>query len=87
MEHRRLGKFEIGRDWVIHKTESAAKMFALLNAVVVRVEWLFDKNVVEYIAISPMFDELPTNAEAVRYKIIVNHDADGTVESVRTARE
>jgi hypothetical protein len=73
---RRLGKFEISIRMIRDTTMLNPVVFNLMGKVIiVRAEDMFVKQAIEYMAISPEFDEVPDGCEIPWYDYI---QCDGT---------
>lgn len=64
---RRLGKFAISRKLLLEHPDLV--MRALSNCIVVRCEQLWEYDALSYVALSPLFDVVPTGQIANDYRI------------------
>jgi len=65
----RRGKFSINRDLLRDSNnENLLKLFA--HMIIVRAEYMFVKDTVEYEAMSPLFREIEIHESAPQYEII-----------------
>ena len=74
MKERRYGNIKVSNQFVELQTETAAKMFASLQAVVLRCEFLYSEDSFAYTIYSPLFDIVDPYCIPPDYKIIVNQD-------------
>lgn len=63
----RLGRFSIGIEHINRDPETVLAIMA--QCIVVRCEMLYERKVLEYVAISSKFDEVPTGMSAPEYSI------------------
>ena len=69
MRKFRLGKFEIPREIILDDPETA---IAITNGMLIyRAEMMLHMDCIEYMAISPMFDEIDNGSIPPSYEIII----------------
>lgn len=78
MKILRLGRFEIPREVILDDPEMA--IATLLGMIVLRAEMMLHTDAVEYLAISPMFDEVAPGEVPPNYDIIVEKGTDADLE-------
>ena len=71
---RRIGKFYIS-DFFLAQSE-AEIVFTSLKFIPYRVEFLWDKKIMQYIGLSYLFDEIPFSEETPEYNIILHSERD-----------
>jgi len=77
---RHVGKFYITSDIISSESgiEYVQKILALMQFVPTRVEFIYHKDVFEYIGLSPLFEDWPLSCEIPEYRIQAqsseNHD-------------
>lgn len=69
-----LGRFFLNRIYVEDKPDEVARILFLMQCVPVRVEVLFDGEI-EYLALSPLFEEITHGTIAPTYVITISMDA------------
>lgn len=77
----RVGKLRIRRD-LLPELSDEALQFIFGQFVVVRAEYMFTGNYIEYIAYSPLFNVLPLASEPDLYDVILRNDEDGNIAFV-----
>lgn len=75
----RLGKFYITQYVLEHHPETVADLTE--NMAIVRAEALFERRAFEYLALSPLFDELEPGKLAPEY--MISCDLSGEVTAIR----
>jgi hypothetical protein len=78
----RIGRFKVSKPFLDRWMDVIHMMG---NFVVVRADWRWDAEVVEYLAYSPLFDECPKECVAPEYNIIVAEEnmMPATIKAVR----
>ena len=73
MRNRQIGKFYINADLI----DDAALLVRLImaNVIVVRAEFRYDRNAIEYIAISDQFEPIGQASEPKLYQWHIDRDA------------
>ncbi|OUS73006.1 hypothetical protein B1748_23655 [Paenibacillus sp. MY03] len=64
---KRIGTFEITREFVLDAPD--AVLAVMSKVIVVRCEFMYHKNTLEYQAVSPHFDEVPDIEIPPRYSV------------------
>lgn len=82
---RRLGRFYITHDLLKQEPE-AIREHVLAKMVIVRAELLWERNAIEYVAMSELFDLLPWYHTAPEYGIVMSKTADGQIELLKVER-
>ncbi len=72
----RVGKLRIRRDFLPELSDSALQFF-FGQFVIVRAEYMFVGNYVEYIAYSPLFDVSSSSVEPILYDAAWRNDDEG----------
>jgi len=78
-DKKRVGRFEISRRYIDERPNEALKIMS--RCIIVRAECLWASDVIEYVAISPDFDELPPNLQPPLYECQVD---DGLVKFIKS---
>lgn len=73
---RNIGKFGISRHLIFNKTELAAKIFRSLDIIILKAEYSFTSDIIEYIGISPKFKEVPEGEGPIEYDIMIKEKDD-----------
>lgn len=75
MKKYKLGRFDIPREVILDDPETA---IAITNGMLIfRAEMMFHTDAVEYMTVSPMFDEIDNGSIPPYYEIIVEKNEDG----------
>lgn len=69
MNKRRVGRFLINRDLIDNRSGEIVEMFHALKILVVRAEMRYESNSIEYVGISPSFEDIGQGFEAPLYFI------------------
>ncbi len=77
MNTEQIGKITVDEHYLRDKPEDIVEAFCLMKFLVVRAEMMFHRRHIEYIGISPMFEEVPDGAEPPWYELIFHLDEDG----------
>lgn len=80
MNNRKIGKICISSDFLY--SDNAPSFFAMLNFVPLHVECHHYLNSFYMIGISSHFADLPFGCEAPLYKVGINTDDDGNIDSL-----
>ncbi len=67
--NRHIGRFDIPTE-VIHKRLECVKKI-MGECVIIRAEYMYDRDAIAYLAISDHFREVPLESTAPRYKILI----------------
>lgn len=81
---RRIGRFAIRRELVERDPETARAIMG--RCIVVRCEMMYSHDTLEYMALSPDFDEVPQGAIAPEYDVIIS-DGGKIIEFKRSNAE
>jgi len=87
MNSRNLGRFSIDAGKIKANPNKIADMFAILQIVPVRAEYLFESDEIEYTAIGVRFKEIPKAMRVPRYKLKVTKTEAGNIESIEVIEE
>ena len=68
--NRRIGRFAMSRQLVERDPETARAVMG--RVIVVRCEMMYETDTLEYMALSPDFDEVPQNKIAPSYDVIIS---------------
>lgn len=79
MKPNTVGTFYVATDLLHKDPEALANLFARLRVLPVRVEALFDPQVVEYRAWSPYFAEIPEGEVWPHYEVVMQAGPDGAL--------
>jgi hypothetical protein len=80
LKDERIGKFEIGADY-IEEPAKRASLFKLSSyMILLRAESMFYKNAIEYVAISPLFEVWHEGEIVPEYEILFDH---GQIHAIR----
>jgi len=82
MTKRNLGVFRIDIGQIESRPDAVAQIFSMLKIVPIKAEYRPDWNAVEYLAISPHFEELPKHGAAPEYILRVTKGDTGNVRAV-----
>jgi hypothetical protein len=74
IKNRRLGRFLIQKDLIDKRSGEILEMFSTLKILVVRAEALYAQDAIEYVGISPVFDEVESNLMVPTYYIKAETD-------------
>lgn len=86
--NRRLGKFLIPLRQIEYKPEVVAHLFREAECVVVSCIFKYDRQAVEYIAMSPKFERIERGLDAPDYGILtVVEEIVTKVDGVRSSKE
>ena len=77
MNDRKLGKFRVTNELIHNNPQKVAEVFHLLNLVPVQIQFLWDRNEFEYIALSSQFDEVKEGSIVPDYDVIISEKEDG----------
>jgi len=83
MLNRQLGRVRIPRDMFFRDPEELAEVLSIVRAVPVRVEFLFQDDVLEYTLMSKVLPEIDEGSQVPRYDMIVDWNEDGWPVAVR----
>lgn len=90
MTNRNLGKFTLSEKIVRGTPEKAFEILSMLKFVPMRAEFLSYEGTVEYIGISPKFEEVPMGMKVPEYtlELYVSNDKEGkeTLEQVEARK-
>lgn len=75
LDKSRIGKIVINRDAI--EDGDVPDLFYALRITVLRSEFMYSRNCIEYECQSPLFENLPDGVEAPLYDVIVNVADDG----------
>ena len=75
--NRRIGRFAMSRQLVERDPETARAVMG--RVIVVRCEMMYETDTLEYMALSPDFDEVPQNEIAPAYDVMIS-DGGGRIE-------
>jgi hypothetical protein len=84
MNIKNMGRFRITKELIEHNPDTVARIFAEMKCVPVRAEALFQPPVIEYFAISELFDEVDEYSRTPEYEIKVSEDEDGNLTVIAT---
>ena len=76
MKSRRIGRFVLNRNFIEANKELAREIMG--RCIVVRCEMVYYSDALEYIALSPDFDEIPEHSIAPEYQVICT-DNEGNI--------
>ena len=68
--NKRIGRFAMSRELVERDPETARAVMG--RCIVVRCEMMYHMDALEYVALSPDFDELPQGMIAPEYDVIIS---------------
>jgi len=68
---QRMGKFKIAVHLIEHDPETVMKVMS--NFIVFRAENMFSEPVIEYQALSPLFQKVPQGNKMPRYDLIIRN--------------
>ncbi len=74
LNKKRTGRFRIYKELISEHPNEIIDMFYKLKIIVVRAEMMYDKDVIEYIGISPFFKEIEPQYITPEYEIITHVD-------------
>lgn len=74
MNSRQIGRFRISAFIIQLDPQKVADLFRLMNAVPVRAEMHFDRQEIEYTAISKLFSEVEEGGETPEYVLNITED-------------
>jgi len=86
MNKRNLGRFSVTEDAIARNPDMMAMVFCMLNIVIVRAEFRYDRGTFEYLAIGDQFEELPENAAAPEYRVDISVDENGDILNVKAVK-
>ena len=69
---KRIGRFSISREFVDKNPEVVLAIMG--RVIVVRCEMMYQHDELEYIALSPYFDELPPGMITPKYEVVISKD-------------
>ncbi len=72
MSNRRIGKLKISSEIIRTNAPQVAEVFKALDAVVVRAEYLYHENAIEYFVISPYFSEVDPTVMPPEYALEID---------------
>lgn len=76
MSHsRRIGRFEVSGRCVNDTLEELQQILAYMKFVPLRVEFLFHKDVFDYIGISPLFENVEEGDVIPKYQLRISQNA------------
>lgn len=81
---KRKGHFQISKRLLEVCDDSIFKLFG--NVIVVRCEYLFEKDVFDYYAFSPLFEEIVEYIQPPDYEFVVNKDEETGEVTVRVVQ-
>ena len=70
MDDRRIGRFALSAELVKRDPETARRIMG--RCIVVRCEMMFEYNTLEYVALSPDFDEIERGMMSPVYDVIIS---------------
>ena len=73
----RRGRFYVSNETVKDKTDTVAEVLAKIKFVPTRVGFLWESNMFEMCGMSPMFEEIPADAQSPEYTFQVTVPAPG----------
>jgi hypothetical protein len=82
MTTQQIGRFSVCADWIRLDPAKVARMFAMMDCVVVRAEMLYAEHRIDYIALSPRFREIACGAVTPKYEIICTDHPNGELWTV-----
>lgn len=82
MNHRQVARFQLSERIIRHDPDYVAEIFAILNAVVIQAEPLFDTMKIKYTAISERFTEVTFGEVPPEVDLLVETDCSGHVSLV-----
>lgn len=68
--NKRIGQFTLDAGFVAHNQEAALAIMG--RCIVMRCEWIFSTDTLEYLALSPDFDEIHIDENAPEYDVIIS---------------
>ena len=71
MNNRNLGKFTMNEEIVRENPEQAFQILTLLKFVPMRAECILYEGAVEYIGMSPKFEEVPEGVMVPTYRLVI----------------
>ena len=80
------GIFEMSSRMAVENTAEVAEAFAVMQAVVTRAEHLLYRRVIEYTALSPLFDDVEEGCMIPKYEILITKDDDTSAISVEAIK-
>jgi hypothetical protein len=86
MSERRLGKFYLHSEDVLHNTDYVADMLAKMKFVPTRCEFIAHRNQFEYIGLAPLFEDVQVGEMLHEYALECSKDQHGNVVSVHGNR-
>jgi hypothetical protein len=87
MKRKRFGRFFLSIRFIEDMPDKVVAMFFRLEIIVVRAEMLYDRNGIEYIGISPHFEEIDASFVTPEYEILgmISNEENYTVRKVKYA--
>ena len=73
MKTNRIGKFELDSEYIRNEPELIAKLFAVMEFIPVRAEFMYLGNKIHYEGYSCLFDDSPDYQVAPSYEIVIDH--------------
>ena len=73
MKTNRIGKFELDSDYIRNEPELIAKVFAIMEFIPVRAEFMFAGNKMKYLGYSCLFDDILDCQIPPRYAIAIDN--------------
>lgn len=74
----RRGRFNVSKEFLNNPTSVIFQLFS--NFIIVRAEYMYDTDSVEYIAVSKLFSPVEEGYETPDYKITIKEQDDGSYE-------
>ncbi len=72
MTPRQIGKFKVSHSLLSENLDLICALFKKMDLVVIRAESRWDVPCIEYVGVSPLFEEQPEGVETPEYDIIIN---------------
>jgi hypothetical protein len=69
---RRTGSFRLDLEFIEEYPETARAIMG--RCIVIQCRWMYPYDTLEYLAISPYFDEVPLGKTAPRYIVNISND-------------
>jgi hypothetical protein len=86
MNSRNLGHFSITVDCIVKTPEEVSEIFRILKIVPIRVEYKWDLDALDFLAIGEQFEEIPQHESAPDYILEVRSE-NGKIISASARRE
>lgn len=72
MKTNRIGKFELRASYIREQPELIVKLFATMEFIPVRAEFMYVGNKIQYEGYSCLFDDIPNCLIVPNYEIVVD---------------